>query len=76
MGRRVLIVEDERDIAELIKLHLGDLAHELTVASDGHAGLRHITHNGTWWCWIYASPASMGWKFVDICAPRNVTHRC
>ena len=47
MNRRVLIVEDEQDIAELIKLHLSDVASELTVAADGHAGLRHIS-NSQW----------------------------
>jgi len=41
--RRILIVEDEQDIAELVALHLGDLCDEVVVASDGHEGLRLAT---------------------------------
>ncbi|MBX3606707.1 MAG: response regulator transcription factor [Piscinibacter sp.] len=38
--RRILVVEDERDIAELIALHLSDLPADVTVASDGPHGLQ------------------------------------
>lgn len=38
--RRILIVEDERDIAELVALHLADLCEETVIAGDGHEGLR------------------------------------
>jgi DNA-binding response OmpR family regulator len=38
-ARKVLVVEDERDIAELIALHLSDLPAEVTLAHDGPAGL-------------------------------------
>jgi DNA-binding response OmpR family regulator len=47
MNRRVLIVEDEQDIAELLKLHLADVAQELSVAADGYAGLQHVS-NSKW----------------------------
>jgi len=41
MARRsILVIEDERDIAELIRLHLSDLNFDVTLAADGHAGLR------------------------------------
>jgi DNA-binding response OmpR family regulator len=41
MGRkRILVIEDERDIADLIRLHLEDLGHVVTIARDGNAGLR------------------------------------
>jgi DNA-binding response OmpR family regulator len=39
-SRRILLVEDERDIADLIVLHLGDLCDEIVVANDGHEGMR------------------------------------
>jgi DNA-binding response OmpR family regulator len=39
--RKVLVVEDERDIAELLALHLRDLDCDITLADDGHAGMRH-----------------------------------
>lgn len=38
--RKVLVVEDERDIAELVALHLTDINCEVAIASDGHEGLR------------------------------------
>lgn len=38
--RRILIVEDEQDIAGLVSLHLSELCDEAVVASDGHEGLR------------------------------------
>ena len=37
--RRILIVEDERDIASLLELHLSDANFEVTLAADGHAGM-------------------------------------
>ena len=38
--RRILLVEDERDIADLVSLHLDDLCDEVVVAHDGHEGMR------------------------------------
>jgi len=38
--RQILIVEDERDIASLLELHLGDAGFDVTLAADGHAGMR------------------------------------
>jgi DNA-binding response OmpR family regulator len=37
--RRVLVVEDDRDIAALVRLHLIDLGCEVHLADDGAAGL-------------------------------------
>jgi DNA-binding response OmpR family regulator len=39
MTKRILIVEDERDIAELAKLHLQDLDASVTLCADGRAAL-------------------------------------
>ena len=39
-GRKVLVVEDEKDIAELVALHLRDLDCDVTLAGDGHEGMR------------------------------------
>lgn len=39
-NRKILVIEDERDIAELLHLHLRDLAGEVVLAPDGHAGMR------------------------------------
>jgi DNA-binding response OmpR family regulator len=38
--RSILVIEDERDIAELIALHLSDLPAEITLANDGPGGLK------------------------------------
>ena len=40
-GKKILIVEDEQDIAALLALHLGDLGAEVVLAADGHEGLRN-----------------------------------
>jgi len=38
--RRVLVIEDEHDIAQLIRLHLNDIDCDVTLAADGHEGMR------------------------------------
>lgn len=40
IGRRILIVEDEQDIAELVGLHLSALCDQTIIARDGHEGLK------------------------------------
>ena len=37
---KVLVVEDEFDIANLIRLHLKDIDCDVTLAADGHEGMR------------------------------------
>jgi DNA-binding response OmpR family regulator len=41
--RRILLVEDETDIADLVALHLGDVCDEVVIARDGYEGLRLAT---------------------------------
>jgi DNA-binding response OmpR family regulator len=41
--KRVLVIEDERDIADLISLHLRDRNHFVRVAGDGTTGLHEAT---------------------------------
>lgn len=38
--RNVLVVEDEQDIAALLALHLEDIDCQVTLAADGHEGMR------------------------------------
>jgi DNA-binding response OmpR family regulator len=40
--RRILIVEDDRDIAELVALHLGDLPFEVELVVDGRSALERL----------------------------------
>jgi len=39
MPRRILIIEDDRDMAHLVEFHLKDMGYEVTLAHDGHVGL-------------------------------------
>jgi DNA-binding response OmpR family regulator len=39
MKRRILVIEDDEDIARLVELHLKDAGHEVKVAHDGNSGL-------------------------------------
>ena len=40
MSRKILVIEDSPDIADLLALHLGDEGYQVEVAQDGRAGLR------------------------------------
>ena len=55
--RRILLVEDERDIADLVSLHLRDLCDEFVVAPDGYDGMRRVTTE-TW-----------SLAILDLCLP-------
>lgn len=46
--RRVLIIEDEPDVARLIALHVGELPAAAHIESDGRAGLRVALEQGPW----------------------------
>lgn len=39
MNKRILIIEDDKDITDLIEIHLGDLGYNLDKAYDGQSGL-------------------------------------
>ena len=43
MPKRILVVEDNRDLAQLLDLHLRDLSYRVDVAHDGSAGLSKAT---------------------------------
>ena len=47
MRKKILVIEDERDIADLIRLHLQDLNYIVSVARDGNTGLRKSS-TGSW----------------------------
>src|SRR5271170_2452605 len=38
-GGRILLVEDDADIASLVRIHLQDAKYEVTIAAGGRAGL-------------------------------------
>ena len=45
MNKKILIVEDDPDICDLIEIHLNDIGYELDRAGDGEAGLSKIEQN-------------------------------
>ena len=55
--RRILLVEDEQDIADLVSLHLRELCDEVVVAADGFDGMRLATSES----WSLA--------ILDLCLP-------
>ena len=63
--RRILVVEDEQDIADLVALHLDDLCDEIIVASDGHEGMRRAT--GEQWSLIILDLRLPGPDGLEIC---------
>ena len=45
-SRRVLIVEDDAHIAELLRMHLRDEGYAVEHAADGHEGMRRLEEGG------------------------------
>ena len=43
MSRKILVVEDNKDLARLLELHLRDLSYDVDLAFDGDAGWTQIT---------------------------------
>ncbi len=65
MGQSILVVEDERDIAELLELHLADLGHSVTLAADGRRGLTLATSHP--WDLIILDLRLPGVDGLEIC---------
>lgn len=63
--RRILLVEDEEDIADLVALHLSDLCDEVVVARDGHEGMRLATSDE--WALIVLDLRLPGPDGLEIC---------
>ncbi|KAG1540790.1 hypothetical protein G6F50_014315 [Rhizopus delemar] len=47
-AKRVLIVEDDAHIADLLRMHLGDEGYDVAHAASGDAGLRLLEQDGPW----------------------------
>ena len=65
-SRRVLVVEDERDIARLLALHLEDLGCEVDTSYDGHTGLARAL-DGTAWSLLVLDLRLPGLDGLEIC---------
>ncbi|MBE9568020.1 MAG: response regulator, partial [Proteobacteria bacterium] len=44
-SKKILVVEDDRDIAHLLELHLRDLSYEVVVSGDGETGWQLASKN-------------------------------
>ena len=64
-ARRILVIEDERDIGELIALHLADLPAQITLANDGPGGLRLALQQS--WDAIVLDIRLPGLNGLDLC---------
>src|SRR6201981_1692711 len=64
--RRVLVVEDERDIAQLLALHLEDLGCEVDTSYDGSTGLARAL-DGTAWSLLVLDLRLPGLEGLEIC---------
>ena len=65
-SRRVLVVEDERDIARLLALHLEDLGCAVDTRYDGHSGLARAV-DGTAWSLLVLDLRLPGLDGLEIC---------
>jgi DNA-binding response OmpR family regulator len=61
----ILVIEDERDIAELIALHLADLPASVTLACDGPGGLQLALQQP--WSAIVLDIRLPGMNGLDVC---------
>jgi DNA-binding response OmpR family regulator len=43
--RRILVIEDNKDLAHLLEIHLRDLSFEVDLELDGHSGLSKAESN-------------------------------
>ena len=64
-SRRILLVEDEHDIADLVALHLGDVCDEVIIARNGHDGMRLATSSD--WALIILDLRLPGPDGLEIC---------
>lgn len=46
-NKNILVVEDEQDIADLLSLHLSDIADNVVLAADGHEGM-YLAESRCW----------------------------
>jgi len=65
VAKQILLIEDEKDIADLIRLHLRDLGFDVTIARDGNNGLLQSSQHR--WDLIILDLRLPGVDGLDIC---------
>ncbi len=65
MSKKILIVEDDENIAELVRLHIADLGHSLTVRRDGESAWQ--TYRRARWDLVVLDIMLPGIDGLEIC---------
>src|SRR5260370_39170701 len=65
-SRRVLVIEDEHDIARLLAMHLEDLGCQVDTSYDGRSGLARAL-DGTAWSLLVLDLRLPGLDGLEIC---------
>ena len=73
MNKKILIVEDEPDIANLLALHLEGLCERCEVAADGHEGMRLALRET--WDLVVLDICLPGPDGLDICKAIRTSER-
>ena len=77
MTRQVLVIEDDDDIAKLVKLQLAELSCNVTLVSDGARGSPKPNRSSTTCSFsISCCREWTGWKSAGASAARIATRRC
>ena len=71
-NKRILIVEDQQDLTELLELHFTDMGAEVTLAADGHEGLRQACARS--WDVILLDIQLPGPSGLEICRKVRQNH--
>ena len=76
MPHRILVIEDNHDIARLVELHLKDLSYQVDLDSHGRTGLQRAM-NGNYDLMILdiMLPDLMVLRFAAGCGALRTTHR-
>ena len=65
MPRKILVIEDNEDIANLLSLHLGDMDCDTRVAADGNSGFELASAGG--WDLVILDLMLPGMEGLDLC---------
>ncbi|MBA2861270.1 response regulator transcription factor [Methanococcus maripaludis] len=63
--KKILVVEDEEDILNLVKIILEINNYEVIVAHDGYQGLEQVKENPDLIILDIMMPGMTGWEFLD-----------
>ena len=74
---RILVVEDESAIAELISINLRHAGYEVTIAADAEQAQAEV--DGVlpdWWCWTGCCPGNRAWRWRSAGAASRARASC